>query len=69
MGRGLVVRGTHIVQLNQLGAADAAHRLKVAETVYAPVPTFAKTHLKLNEWSSKFNKNVRTRTNNNFLWR
>lgn len=57
-GEGLVVRGTHTVQLNSLNMAADAHRLKTVETVYAPVSMVAKSTFQLNDWISRFNKNV-----------
>lgn len=48
-----------MVQLNRIADASAAHRFKVEESVYHPVPAFASTNFTLKEWIDKFNTNVR----------
>lgn len=64
-GQGLVVRGKHVVQINDLTAAANAHRLKAVESAYQPVPTFAKTPLKLEDWRQKFGSSVSLLPTNN----
>lgn len=59
-GEGIVTRGKHILQFNELDKAAQAHRLSALQTVIQPVVTFAPTHMGTNEWVSKFNATVKS---------
>lgn len=56
---GLIVRGTHTVQINDIAESVDAYRLKAIQSAYHPVPSFAKTELTIEQWFNQFNKSVR----------
>ncbi|KAK7602000.1 hypothetical protein V9T40_009441 [Parthenolecanium corni] len=53
-GKALVVRGRHTLQINNLTAADAAHRFKAVESQYAPISTLSKTPFTRDQWVKNY---------------